>query len=429
MNFLKDDAEKLLKTREERARFQNELQEKYQKTLIVIKANYPGTNKNNCDTTFITTKAFLALKKLVRLEKYFVQSTVEGVIYYLVVTEAILTAKHKAISLENKKAWGRLLDIDVYANGQSITRTQLNYGRRSCFLCKEQAVICARSNTHSLQEIKAYFSKSVNELIFFQDRKEMFFNLTIYGLINELNKPYGFGCVGIADRGSHFDMDIYTFLASIDVLSEGFVDIVKINTASFEQLRAFGLQLEDKMFAATKGVNTYKGVIFILSLIYASIINASNYQNITLEIKKLTSNILQDFSQNNISNGLKIYYQHQIEGIRGAAHKGFPLFFNVFQPYFAKEKDIMKLYLMIISKVDDTTIIKRTSLMKLRYIQKKAGELISTPEKWEQFNADCKKANISCGGSADTLAVVLILNLVKDSYPYFKIDKAKSFKI
>lgn len=60
--------------------------------------------------------------------------------------------KRIMIELEEEGV-GRLYDIDVLTKRGGISREELGYPRRKCFLCENDAKLCARSRTHSVEEL------------------------------------------------------------------------------------------------------------------------------------------------------------------------------------------------------------------------------------------------------------------------------------
>ncbi len=73
-------------------------------------------------------------------------------------------------------------------------------------------------------------------------------------------------------------MDLNTFIASAEAITPYLhylsvpVGIVRNPAAQlFCALRPIGIEAEQAMFAATQGVNTHKGMIFILGLICGSV--------------------------------------------------------------------------------------------------------------------------------------------------------------
>lgn len=80
------------------------------------------------------------------------------------------------------------------------------------------------------------------------------------------------GLVTLTDRGSHADMDAHTFMRSLFALRGYFVRIAELGVADapFDALERCGIAAEARMLAATGGVNTHRGAIFMLGLLCAT---------------------------------------------------------------------------------------------------------------------------------------------------------------
>jgi hypothetical protein len=80
------------------------------------------------------------------------------------------------------------------------------------------------------------------------------------------------GLVTLVDCGSHDDMDAHTFMRSLFALRQYFVQIAEAGFAGaeFAVLERLGIDAEARMLAATGGVNTHRGAIFMLGLLCAS---------------------------------------------------------------------------------------------------------------------------------------------------------------
>jgi triphosphoribosyl-dephospho-CoA synthase len=79
------------------------------------------------------------------------------------------------------------------------------------------------------------------------------------------------GLVSMVNSGSHRDMDVVTFMRSLFALRHYFRAITRAGAddPGFAALRTLGQGAEQKMLAATGGVNTDRGTIFSLGLFCA----------------------------------------------------------------------------------------------------------------------------------------------------------------
>ena len=127
---------------------------------------------------------------------------------------------------------------------------------------------------HSHQEIKDKIaSKYIAYQKYLKERERVtaiLSDLTLEGMIYEVSSFPGFGLVTPLTQGSHKDMDFFYFLHSSFVLKKGFKKMVETMFSSlpldiaFKKIREIGKITEEEMFKATSGVNTHKGMIFLM---------------------------------------------------------------------------------------------------------------------------------------------------------------------
>jgi len=139
--------------------------EKYNGTLLTIRANFPGEDKRH-------EKADLAVKIIYEeVKKHFspiheemIQNT-EGLILFLLLKEKSIDVKRTIIEIEEKHPLGRLLDMDVRDETKIWSRRDFDLPGRKCYLCDDLAVHCVRSEKHRKEEVIGYFIKIVDEYI------------------------------------------------------------------------------------------------------------------------------------------------------------------------------------------------------------------------------------------------------------------------
>lgn len=146
----------ILNAREERVYLIENLIEKYSLPIVCLRINYPGEIKNNDLTSNISKvlreEIFNIFRDYVLYEDF--KFTAEGPLLILVVNENALIVKKKTIELEENHLLGRLGDIDVYdKDGNGISRKDLGYPSRKCFICSDMAQNCVRAQKHSINEV------------------------------------------------------------------------------------------------------------------------------------------------------------------------------------------------------------------------------------------------------------------------------------
>ena len=97
--------------------------------------------------------------------------------------------------------------------------------------------------------------------------------LAFASMLTEVSATPKPGLVDRANNGAHRDMDFFTFVESAAALRSSFDEFAEagrnINPVEglLPALREIGIRAEEKMFKATKNVNTHKGMIFSLGLV------------------------------------------------------------------------------------------------------------------------------------------------------------------
>ncbi|MDR1884913.1 MAG: triphosphoribosyl-dephospho-CoA synthase [Synergistaceae bacterium] len=256
------------------------------------------------------------------------------------------------------------------------------------------------------------------------------------------------GLVDPDDCGSHGDMTWVTFLTSASVLAplwrEQAMDGVlheyyKPSDGLYVKLRSRGIEMERKMFAATGGINTHKGLIFALSILLGAAGSCAARRNLSPgKICALASEIARPLVDDDIrrirdsakscqglTHGERILVEHGIGGIRSEAASGFPSALSALRELEdavargASYRDAALgalLLLMLIS--EDTNIIHRSGIdfwrgeyreeterAKINFDPLQPKNYLSLLE----LNKFLKNHSASPGGSADLLACTLFL--------------------
>lgn len=257
---------------------------------------------------------------------------------------------------------------------------------------------------------------------------------------------------GLVDRnnsGAHSDMDFFTFLSSSSVLSpyfynctyEGIVFKGDDYRDLLLKIRPFGIKAERDMFKATNGVNTHKGIIFSLGIIGASL--GSLYaegkililENIIDRIKMITKGITDELKQTEDrlkpTYGEILFTKYGVRGIRGEVEEGFPTVLSYSYSIFKKLIEagdhnindvLVQTLLHLIATTEDSNILGRCDAETLKFTQDKAKKSIDLGGIFtkdgrafiEKMDEEFIKQNISPGGSADLLAVTMMLYMIEN---------------
>ena len=254
---------------------------------------------------------------------------------------------------------------------------------------------------------------------------------------------------GLVDRynsGAHNDMDIFTFIRSTASLAPSMYSMAKLGyqyvgseSDLLRAIRPIGLRAEHDMMKATKGVNTQKGLIFLMGILCAAAGYTYNKKGvITIEsiiqtVKSMCEGLVnRELTQNlptkdekEYSHGEILYARYGIRGIRGEVEDGLPTIVNAGLPAytealqrgFSDDKALIHALLGIMSASEDTTILHRHSMPVLKEVQRYADELYRSEaaftteglERIKELDNQFIERYISPGGSADLLAATHFL--------------------
>lgn len=159
-------AEDILLERERRVEFQEKLLEKYKMSILVIRVNYPGINKDNHFSQQITIIIEQILSEIFSYSIHYkiMTTTAEGPIVIMAINKTAIEIKSITLDIEDKHILGRCVDIDVYdENGRGIGRKNFGLGMRKCFICDDIAHNCVRSRKHSKGEVEGFIKNRYSE--------------------------------------------------------------------------------------------------------------------------------------------------------------------------------------------------------------------------------------------------------------------------
>ncbi|MBR0576969.1 citrate lyase holo-[acyl-carrier protein] synthase [Proteiniclasticum sp. BAD-10] len=157
--------EELMKYRVKKCETIIRLHRTFQQPVITLRVNYPGMNKSNAITRSViaeVAEAFEAIMKNKVVKKEPCETPEGPTIFYVVKGDAP-TLKENTIYLEQHHDLGRFADIDVFDVDEEypISRMELSYEPRTCFLCKEPASVCTREKRHTQEELIAFIEEHV----------------------------------------------------------------------------------------------------------------------------------------------------------------------------------------------------------------------------------------------------------------------------
>lgn len=253
----------------------------------------------------------------------------------------------------------------------------------------------------------------------------------------ELNTTPKPGLVDTHDSGAHRDMDHALMMRSIRALHPYFVRLATLGYDSTQlpahnDIVSIGLEAEKAMFKSTGGVNTYKGALFSmgLALTAATYIIGRGKVATTTHGKEyvpgdlLSAIIIQlanGFPDTSGTHGSRAKQLAQsgcsLKSALDNAREGYSQLFEEWLPFYEtriKGDDSYvkhKTLLRIMCDLDDTNIVYRTDYATMLNVKTQARHLLEdfSEAGIDDLNRDFVSRNISPGGSADMLALVVFL--------------------
>lgn len=159
MKDIEKIALEILKSREDRAAFQKELIEKYKHSLVSFSLNIPGPIKDRPEYREIHEMGMKAILdelkkrglKIVFIHRIDKNTGPEG---YISLNLDPKELKKLTSEIETNHPLGRIFDIDVFDKDYNqISRRDLGLSPRKCLICHEEAKVCSRAGSHSLEDL------------------------------------------------------------------------------------------------------------------------------------------------------------------------------------------------------------------------------------------------------------------------------------
>ncbi len=251
--------------------------------------------------------------------------------------------------------------------------------------------------------------------------------LALYDELSLSPKP---GLVTLIDCGSHDDMDARTFMRSLLSLRHYFGQIAEagFDGADFAVLERLGIDAEARMLAATGGVNTHRGAIFMLGLLCASAGAVTrehrcveNPAQLREALRRNWGDALARRSQRapTLPGGIAAR-RHGLRSASEEAALAFPVLFETAIPALTSalargltpQQARLDTLFHIMAVLDDSNLAHRGGLAGLRHAQRRARQFLAEggaagPEglrKAHTIAGEFVAQRLSPGGAADMLS-------------------------
>ncbi|HOG16040.1 MAG TPA: triphosphoribosyl-dephospho-CoA synthase [Syntrophales bacterium] len=447
--------ENILNARERRAALRGQCAQQGNACLSLT-LNVPGYPKSSPLLSAFFDAALPDLKRHLRAHRVAIdvgrelrQVDEAGDFYLVPLRDGRPLSDTKALceAFEEGHPLGRLLDVDI-ADGrlQPVSSQKI----KRCLLCEQPALVCMREGAHALAELRAHLLARIERYLSDRDRRRVcrrLAELALKAILYEITVSPKPGLVDRFEQGAHRDMDYFTFLDSTAAIAARFEELAAMGwsypggdrRAGLPLLRTVGIEMEEAMFAATNGVNTQKGLIFLMGLALfatARVIardGAFHEDSCREEIAAVCRGLVRDelaaAPKEEATHGAACFrrYGEEYGGVRREAEKGLPSVFDHGLPELKAalagagdpvaaprlNEALTRTLLRLMSVVDDTNILHRRDIATLKAVQELARQVLAAgsgkeeTERYGRLIDYCRREFVSPGGSADLLAVTM----------------------
>jgi holo-ACP synthase/triphosphoribosyl-dephospho-CoA synthase len=368
---------------------------------------------------------------------------------------------------EGEHPLGRLVDVDV----ADRTGAPVSSGKsKPCLLCPDRpAVVCMREGRHSPALLRYVFWRRARAYLDAQRRETVCRALAqgaLRAMLYEVSHTPKPGLVDRSEESCHRDMDYFSFLDSSAALAGSHRDLAAAGYDFHDaggdlgnmlpRLRLLGLDMEKAMFEATGGVNTHKGLIFLmgLALFAAGVVlrqdRAFEQERFRDVIRRICRGMVareldraaspEAAARAGETHGEAVYRQWRGRfggGARAEAEAGFPTVFETGLPALeaalsglplascgrerlAAALDATLYALMAASP--DTNVLHRGGAESLRGMQARAAAVRDSrdaPQRraaLQELFAFVTERGLSPGGSGDLLTITLFVHFTKEAF-------------
>ena len=358
----------------------------------------------------------------------------DGLAYIFESEESAERVKRNTVSLEDKLPIGRFIDIDVSDSDGAKSRQELGFPARTCLVCGNPAWDCIKSARHSTEEILGVIEQTLFPIE--KNPEKEIARCAAIAAAEELRLLFKPGLVTPISNGAHKDLDFHLMSKALESLKPFWQECAKRGLSAeraspefLAELRHIGLEAEKRMFDACSGVNTYRGLLYLLGILCAAVGYAISHHQRLEDVFEITRSMAAEELKRNPNTRTRAKEQgfSSYAGARGEAASGFKTVHKALEFLLerkrkacTREETLTDTLLYLISNTYDTNVLGRGGSEGLLFMQLSASEImkaggILTPKGtnlYRQFLLETLQWNLSPGGAADLLICTAFLDRI-----------------
>ncbi len=421
--------ESVLSDREKRWQLRTELAQK--KTVVSVTLRLPHALRLGYPD--ILEKALCSLRDVGLVLKTPLKDA-DGFATIFESEEPAERVKRNTVILEDKLPIGRFLDIDVSDSTGVKSRQEFGLPARRCLVCGNPAWDCIKSGRHSTDEILG-----VIERVLFPIETNLETQIARCAAIaaaEELRLLYKPGLVTPISNGAHKDLDFHLMSQALECLEPFWRECAKRGLSAdkaapefLAELRHLGIEAEKRMFDASSGVNTYRGLLYLLGILCAATGYAiSHHQRAedVFEVSRLIAAKELKRIPNTRTRAKELGFS-SYAGARGEAASGFKTVHKALEFFLERKRKastraeaLTDTLILLISITFDTNVLGRGGSEGLLFMQLSASEILKAggiltkkgTNLYRQFLLETLQWNLSPGGAADLLICTAFLDRI-----------------
>ena len=358
----------------------------------------------------------------------------DGLAYIFESEESAERVKRNTVSLEDKLPIGRFLDIDVSDSDGAKSRQELGFPARPCLVCGNPAWECIKSERHSTDEILGVIERTLFPIE--KNLEAQIARCAALAAEEELRLLYKPGLVTPITNGAHKDLDFHLMSKALECLKPFWLECAKRGLSAeraspefLAELRHIGLEAEKRMFDACSGVNTYRGLLYLLGILCAAVGYAISHHQRIEDVFEITRSMAAEELKRNPNTRTRAKEQgfSSYAGARGEAASGFKTVQKALEFLIGrKQKDypraeaLTDTLIHLISNTYDTNILGRGGSEGLLFMQLSANEILKAcgiltqkgTNLYRWLLLETLQRNLSPGGAADLLICTPFLDRI-----------------
>ena len=210
------------------------------------------------------------------LKHRFTSLTADGFVSFFQTEEFAERIKRRTVLLEEQLPYGRFLDIDVNDEKGTVSRQDLGLPPRTCLVCGLPAWDCVKSHRHTNEDIAECLEKVLYPVG--TTPGALIARCASLAAQDELRLLYKPGLVTPITNGCHKDLNFSLMGNCLRHLEsfwsfcvESGMNTEEASPEFLARLRRAGVEAEKIMFTVSSGVNTYRGLLYLLGILCASV--------------------------------------------------------------------------------------------------------------------------------------------------------------